>query len=47
MACGKMSLLTILVIICTFLSVNGQKSIIELNEHNWSDILNGEWMVEL
>ncbi|KAJ8970199.1 hypothetical protein NQ314_001346 [Rhamnusium bicolor] len=46
MACGKVTFLIIFVIFCAFLNVNGQKSVVELNEGNWSEILKGEWMVE-
>lgn len=46
MAYGKVSLI-VFVIFGALLSVNGQKSVIELNEDNWSEILNGEWLVEL
>lgn len=47
MAFGKMSVLTIFVVFCAFYVANGQKKVIELNEENWGDMLNGEWMVEL
>lgn len=47
MAYGKVTCSAILLTICAFLSVNGQKSVLDLNENNWSDMLNGEWMVEL
>lgn len=46
MACGKVSFI-VFVIFGAFLSVKGQKSVIELNEDNWGEILNGEWLVEL
>lgn len=47
MACGKVTFLIIFVIFGAFLNVNGQKTVIELNEENWTEILKGEWMVEL
>lgn len=47
MAFPKMNVLTILLVFCAFLAANGQKKVIELNEENWGDMLNGEWMVEL
>ncbi|XP_018569193.1 thioredoxin-related transmembrane protein 1 [Anoplophora glabripennis] len=46
MACGKVTFLIIFVIFGAFLNVNGQKTVIELNEENWTEILKGEWMVE-
>ncbi|XP_045464763.1 thioredoxin-related transmembrane protein 1-like isoform X1 [Harmonia axyridis] len=37
----------IIVGLCTFLShVGAQKTVIELNEDNWTDMLKNEWMVE-
>lgn len=47
MAYSKVSFCVIFVIFGALLSVNGQKTVIELNEENWSQILKGEWMVEL
>lgn len=46
MACGKVSCV-IFVVFGAFLSVEGQKTVIELNEDNWGEILKGEWLVEL
>lgn len=47
MACGKVSYLLILVLFCAFVNVYGQKTVLELNEENWTQILKGEWLVEL
>nr|XP_023028453.1 thioredoxin-related transmembrane protein 1-like [Leptinotarsa decemlineata] len=46
MAFGKVTFCVIVSIISAFVSVNGQKTVIELNEDNWSEILKGEWLVE-
>ncbi|KAF2900407.1 hypothetical protein ILUMI_05776 [Ignelater luminosus] len=46
MARSKMTLVGILLIVCALFYVNGQKSVIELNEDNWREMLQDEWMVE-
>ncbi|KAG5887430.1 hypothetical protein JTB14_024629 [Gonioctena quinquepunctata] len=46
MACGKVTFCIIFVILSAFVSVNGQKTVIELNEDSWTEILKGEWLVE-
>ncbi|KAK9877935.1 hypothetical protein WA026_020158 [Henosepilachna vigintioctopunctata] len=45
MACGKLFLIIFAQLIVIH-NVIGQKSVIELNEDNWTDILKNEWMVE-
>lgn len=47
MAFGKVTFVTIFVILCASFSVLGQKIVIELDENNWEEILENEWMVEL
>ncbi|VEN49923.1 unnamed protein product [Callosobruchus maculatus] len=46
MACGKVTFcINFIILLCAF-SINGQKTVIELNENNWRDILDGEWLIE-
>lgn len=47
MACNKVSFFVIFVVFGAFLNVEGQKTVIELNEDNWREMLAGEWLVEL
>ncbi|KRT79750.1 Thioredoxin, partial [Oryctes borbonicus] len=47
MACGKVTFSTIFVLLSITLIATGQKSsLIILDENNWTQILEGEWMVE-
>lgn len=45
MACGRLTVLTIFVVFCAFISVNASK-VIDLTEENWRSMLKDEWMVE-
>lgn len=47
MAAGRQILLTFFSIILVICNANSQKNVIELNEDNWKDMLDNEWMVEL
>lgn len=48
MAFGRVILSTVFALFCVILTANGQKSsLIILDENNWGQILEGEWMVEL
>ncbi|KAL3275967.1 hypothetical protein HHI36_020699 [Cryptolaemus montrouzieri] len=47
MACGKFIIFAIFVHICIVINgANCQKTVIELNEDNWTEMLRSEWMVE-
>lgn len=46
MWCFKHIYLILTILFLGFLSVCGQKDVIELNEDNWEDMLENEWMIE-
>lgn len=46
MACSQVTFLTIFLVVCAFITVNSQKTVISLTEENWKEILQDEWMVE-
>lgn len=46
MACSKVTFCVFFLIFSCFTIINAQKTVIQLDEDNWSEILNGEWLVE-
>lgn len=47
MAAGRQIVVSLFSIIFIIYTVNSQKTVIELNEENWTQMLENEWMVEL
>lgn len=47
MAAGGQVLIKIFTIILIVTSARSQNSVIDLNEDNWTQMLENEWMVEL
>lgn len=47
MAAGHRILFKIFTIFLLFSTVNSHKNVIDLNEENWTQMLDNEWMVEL
>ncbi|XP_056642197.1 thioredoxin-related transmembrane protein 1-like [Diorhabda sublineata] len=46
MACSIVNFCIFLIFFNIFYFTNSQKTVIELDEDNWNEILNGEWLVE-
>lgn len=46
MALSTVNFCIFLIFFSTFSFTNSQKTVIELDEDNWNEILNGEWLVE-
>lgn len=47
MAAGRQILLKFLLVFILLSNVNSQKGVIDLDEDNWQQMLENEWMVEL
>lgn len=47
MASSQKNLFNLIIVFCAFITVNSQKTVVDLNEENWTEILQNEWMVEL